>query len=224
MIDMNIKGLYRLIQACKNTSVEILINTGSSSEYGIKQTKMNENNILSPINDYAVTKAAGTLLCQKESINSDCCIVTLRLFSPYGYFEQPTRFIPSCITSVLSNMSLQASNPLYVRDFVFIEDVVQAYICVAKGQYENLNGEIINIGSGKQHSLHDVVKKLEIICNQTLKISWNSFAKQNRQIESKKWEADISRAKELLHWSPKYSLDEGLEKTVYWRKMFDKER
>jgi len=65
---------------------------------------------------------------------------------------------------------------------------------------------------------------LEIICNQTLKISWNSFAKQNRQIESKKWEADISRAKELLHWSPKYSLDEGLEKTVYWRKMFDKER
>lgn len=218
MVDINIKGLIRLVQACRDGRVKLFINTGSSSEYGVKNKPMNEDDSLHPINDYAVTKVAGTLFCQKESRNSLLSLVTLRLFSPYGYYEQETRFVPSVIQSALQKSPLHASSPGFVRDFVFIDDVVHAYIDASSGNYKKLNGQVINIGSGGQHTLENVVKTVSNIAKCTVDVTWNPALKQTRQIEPTCWQADISKAKKLLHWTPKSTLRDGLKKTMEWKK------
>lgn len=179
---------------------------------------MRESAAMSPINDYGVIKASATLLCQKTATNSSFSIVTLRLFSPYGYFEQPTRFIPSVIRSAITGLPFFASSPFFVRDFVFIDDVVRAYLCVAQRSGSMLNGQSINIGSGRQHSLGDVVSCVEKIMKKKIDIRWETKLKQKRQIEPKQWEADITNAAKVLEWKPSVSLESGLEKTITWMK------
>lgn len=218
MIDVNIKGLARILSAAQGSTIRLFVNTGSSSEYGPKDKKMRESDTTSPINDYGVTKAAATLLCQKVARNSSFSLVTFRLFSPYGYFEQPNRFIPSVIRSAITGMPFSATSALFVRDFIFIEDVVRAYFNAAQRTNSKVNGHIINIGSGSQYSLGDVVSCVEKIIKKKLDVRWDAKLRQARQIEPKRWEADISKAAQLLGWKPTVSLESGLKKTITWMK------
>lgn len=218
MVDVNVKGLARMLSAAEGSSIRLVVNTGSSSEYGPKEKKMKESDRLCPVNDYGVTKARSTLLCQKAAKHSSFSVVTLRLFSPYGYFEQPTRFIPSVIRAAISGLPLNATSALFVRDFIFIEDVVRAYLCAAQRSGRSVNGHIINIGSGRQHSLGDVVSCVENIMKKKVDVRWETKSRQERQIEPKRWEADISKAKQLLGWKPAVSLESGLKKTISWMK------
>lgn len=214
MIDVNIKGTINLINAIKKHKFKLFINTGSSSEYGVKSKKMKESDIIAPINDYGVTKGAATLFCQKEAIRNNLSIITFRLFSPYGYFEDKSRLIPSLIVSALKNQSIELSFPNNVRDFIFIEDVVDAYIKATESKSNP--GEIFNIGTGKQRQVSDVVNLVLQITNSNSKIAWGKAKKQTRQIEPKKWEADISKAKDILKWRSQHDLNSGLKKTIEW--------
>jgi nucleoside-diphosphate-sugar epimerase len=218
MVDVNVKGLSRMLSAARVTPIRLFVNTGSSSEYGVKEKKMKESDVLCPVNDYGVTKAVATLLCQKVARNSSFSLITLRLFSPYGFFEQPVRFIPSVIHAAMSGRPLLATSPSFVRDFIFIDDVVRAYLYAAKKSGSAVNGHIINIGSGRQHSLGDIVSGVEKITKQKIDVRWDAKSRQKRQIEPKRWEADITKAKQLLGWKPTVSLESGLKKTISWMK------
>lgn len=91
IFDVNLNATINLVEAYLSSNAELLINTGSSSEYGFKTTKMNENDLLEPIRSYAISKAAATLYCRSRSIETSRKIVTLRLFSAYGYYEESHR-------------------------------------------------------------------------------------------------------------------------------------
>ena len=131
---------------------------------------MKESDMITPVNDYGITKAAATLFCQKEAIRNNLPIITFRLFSPYGYFEDKSRLIPLVIASALKNQSIELSSPNNVRDFIFIEDVVDAYIKAIDS--ESNPGEIYNISSGEQHQISDVVSLILQITNSNSKIVW----------------------------------------------------
>lgn len=214
MIDVNVKGTLNLINAVRQNRCKLFVNTGSSAEYGIKSLPMKESDIIEPINDYGVSKAASTLLCQKEAIRNNLPIITLRLFSPYGYFEEKTRLIPWIILNVLRNDSITLSSPNNVRDFIHIEDVVNAYIKAAQTACNP--GEIFNIGSGTQHSVSDIVRVVLQLTKSNVKPLWGKVEAHSRQIEPAKWQADILKTKKILNWEPKNTLETGLKKTIDW--------
>lgn len=214
MIDTNIKGTINLINALKRHHFELFVNTGTSSEYGICNHQMGESDVVEPINDYGCTKAAATLFCQKEARHYNLPIITFRLFSPYGYFEDERRLVPWVILKALKNQPVELSSPNHVRDFIFIQDVVDAYLKAT--QIKIGPGEIFNLGTGRQHSVLEVVNTILQITKSKAKIVWGKVKKQERQLEPVYWEADISKAIKTLRWKPKYDLEEGLEKTVRW--------
>lgn len=216
MTDVNIRGTINLINAVKKNKFKLLINIGSAVEYGVKDHKISENDLLEPINDYGVTKAAATLYCQKEGIKNNLPVITLRLFTPFGYFEDKNRLIPSVILSAINNDPIRVSVPTSVRDFVFIEDIIEALGSVMKRKM--IPGEIINIGSGKQHSVEDIVKKVIHLSHSKSQVEWGAVKKQTRFVEPKRLEADISKAYKVLNWKPKYSLEKSLEETIKWFK------
>lgn len=216
MVDVNIKGTLNLLRAAKRTNFKLFINTGSSSEYGVKASPMCETDVLEPINDYGVSKAAVSLFCQKIAKTENLPILTFRLFSPYGPFESKERFVPTVISRMLENKPLELSSPVFVRDFIFIQDVVDAYLCAID---KNIPfGTILNIGSGKQHSLVDVVNLVRGYTNSKSHVEWNSQKSQSRQIEPTCWQGNIELSKNILQWEPKYSLGSGIEKTIQWMK------
>lgn len=216
IIDINLKGTINLIQALKNIKFRLMINTGSSSEYGIKNVKMNEDDVITPINDYGVIKSAQTLYCQKEGVKENLPIITLRLFSPYGYFENKSRLIPTLILNAINNKPISLSSPNNVRDFIFIEDVCDAYLKATEKVFKK--GEIINIGMGKQQKTKKIAENVLKLAKSKSRLIWNTISNQKRQVEPEIWEADITKAETVLNWVPRYSLVEGLSKTIDWFK------
>lgn len=213
-LETNIFGTVNLLNAGYNSGIEYFINTGSSSEYGLKDADMKENDVLCPVNYYGVTKATNTLFTSAFSIQNKLPAVTLRLFSPYGFYEDKNRFVATVIMSAINNKEIKLSNQDFVRDFVFIDDVIDAYVYFLKGK--KYFGEIFNIGSGKQTKIGDFVKKVEKVLKKKLMIKWS--AQTSNQFEPKKWQADISKAQSTLNWTPQFSLEEGIQKTYSWFK------
>ena len=212
IIESNFIGTVNLVNACKKVDFELFVNIGSSSEYGIKSRPMTEGDILEPVNDYEVSKAAATLYCQAVARREKIPIATLRLFSPYGYYEEPTRLIPSVVVSCLKGRNPEVSSPNSVRDFIFIEDVIDAYMKVIGTS--DIGGEIFNIGYGEQHSVGEVVNMIVELTGNNVRPGWGSVPK--RANEPNVWQADVTKAKDILKWEPKYSLEEGLAKTIKW--------
>ncbi|MDO8659063.1 MAG: SDR family NAD(P)-dependent oxidoreductase [Candidatus Parcubacteria bacterium] len=216
MIDINFKGTINLINAVKQNPFKLLINTSSCIEYGVKEQSMKETDYLVPINNFGVITAGITLYAQKEAIRNNLPIITLRLFTPYGYYEDGFRLIPSVIKSAIGNEPIKVSAPENVRDFIFIEDVVSAYMGATEIRHNP--GEIYNIGSGKQHSVGEIVQMIQKITKNKSDVEWGAVAKQARYIEPSRWEADITKAKKTLNWEPKFSIESGLIKTIEWFK------
>jgi nucleoside-diphosphate-sugar epimerase len=216
MIEVNLSGTKRLVESLSNQNLNCFIYAGSSSEYGDKEFPMKECDLPNPVNDYGITKVATTLYLQKEAKRNRFPAIIFRLFSPYGYFEQPTRFIPSVIINALHNQPIKLASFKYVRDFIFIEDVINAFLSVTPVNL--IHGEIYNIGSGKQHSLGNVTEKIIKIIKSSSQIIQNATIKQNRQTEPLIWQADISKVSKQFGWKPKFSLNDGLIKNIQWFK------
>ncbi|MEJ2745292.1 MAG: NAD(P)-dependent oxidoreductase [bacterium] len=213
IIQTNVMGTVNLVTACSKTKFELFVNTGSSSEYGIKPHSISECEMLEPVSTYGVAKAAASLFCRMKALTENLPIVTLRLFSPYGYYEEFTRLVPSAIISVLRGENPKFSRPDSVRDFVFIEDVVNSYIKTLKNKHE-IQGKIFNIGYGLQHSVRDVVSTVVQLTGEKVTPQWGAVPNSRR--EPTTWQADISRAKNELGWRPDHDLATGLTKTIAW--------
>ena len=208
----NVFGLWNLLKACEKQGYDLFVNTGSSSEYGQKLHAMRETDVLEPDSYYAVAKAAQSLLCRHCSRTSGLPIVTLRLFSVYGPFEEPTRLIPKLMNATIKGDSLDMAHPSIARDFIYIDDVVEAYLDL--DNLMTLHGEILNLGTGVQSSLSDVVGTMELITGRALQVNWGSM--EARPWDSDVWVADISKARRLTGQSKRTTLREGLEKSLQW--------
>ncbi len=212
MIDVNIKGTMRLLHAVEKYPFRLFVNTGSSSEYGIKRHPMREDENTEPYNEYGMTKAAATAYCQNYARLKRLPVITFRLFSPYGPYEHAGRFVPYVVDRALAGAPLELSSAAYVRDFIYIDDVADAYILASKKTFHP--GEIVNIGSGDQHTLKDVVTSVLSLTGSKSSVRWSAKQRQSRQAEPRHWEADIRKAKKLLGWRPAYTLRSGLKETI----------
>ncbi|HEX7042126.1 MAG TPA: NAD-dependent epimerase/dehydratase family protein [Patescibacteria group bacterium] len=212
MIATNIIGLSNLLEASLAISYKCFVNTGSSSEYGYKQKPMKETDLLQPESFYAATKASATYLSQVFAKKYNKPIITFRLFSVFGPYEDPTRLIPTAITSALSNKTLALTSGIVKRDFIYVEDVVKAYLQTMKKKIKP--GEIYNIGTGKQYSNDDVAKIIKSLNNNKLKIKKGAFSK--RSWDTNYWIANSQHSKEDLSWIAGTPLKDGLKKTYDW--------
>ena len=211
-ISTNVIGTWNLFKAFSDEGIDMFINTSSSSEYGEKLEPMMENMILEPSNMYGATKASATILCSAYAKTKKIPFITYRLFSPYGYFDSGTRLIPTVITSCLSKTKLNLAKKNSNRDFIFIEDVINAYLSAIN--LKSAFGEIYNIGSGIKYSVEQVTDIIMNILNSKIEVQWgNEF---NRRYEPQMWVGNIEKAKNDLKWKPKNTLQDGLEYTIQW--------
>ena len=213
MIQTNILGTAILIQACRRHGVRAMVNAGSSSEYGFKSHGPPENERLEPNSNYAVTKASATLLCQYASTTGDLRIQTLRLYSVYGPYEEPTRLLPKLITYGLRGGIPPLVDPSISRDFVHVDDVTRAFILAAEAN-ESCIGGVYNVGSGLQTSLCQLVDLARRIMAIRAEPIWGSMS--NRDWDTSIWEADARRIRSDLGWCPEISLEVGLRGMIAW--------
>lgn len=213
VIETNLLGTINLINACNDIDYKCFVNTGSSSEYGPKKEPMKETDLCEPVNLYGISKCAATLYGQSVARTRGKPIIGFRLFSPFGPFDDKSRLMTYAITNALENKPLLLGNPNAVRDYIYIEDVLDIYLKSIEIA-TRLKGAVFNVGSGSQTSISYIVNKIIEITDSKSEIKWNSFS--GRAHDTEKWEADIEKISRRFDWRPKYHLDDGLRQTISW--------
>jgi len=213
MLAMGFISVHNMLNAAKNTNARF-IQIGSSTEYGLYDAPHKEHDEMRPVNIRGVAKAASTLLCRQFALEFKHPVYILRLYAIYGPYEQPNRLIPRAIKAALTGSELPLTPSGIMHDWIYVDDTIDA--CLKAGEANLSPGEIINIGSGDQASNEDIVQKIEEVSGQIiLKIP---SAYQPKPFDTSNWQADISKAKALLSWTPNLTLTEGLSATFeFWK-------
>lgn len=213
MIQTNVVGTMHLVEACLRTGFEAFVNTGSSSEYGFKAHAPPEDDWLEPNSHYAVTKASATLYCRFTAQSRRVHLITLRLYSVYGPYEEPTRLLPTLVTRALKGELPPLVDPDVARDYVYVEDVCHACL-LAAGQPNQERGAVYNVGTGVQTRLREVVELTRRHLGLTAEPSWGSMP--NRTWDTHSWVADHRKISQALGWQPQHSFEQGFGELVDW--------
>jgi nucleoside-diphosphate-sugar epimerase len=213
IVRTNILGTVNVAEASAKAGVETLVNTGSSSEYGYKDHAPSENEVVEPNSHYAVTKATATMFCRFTAQKCGIRMPTLRLYSVYGPYEEPRRLVPSLLVKGLQSRLPPLANPATARDYVYVADVIDAYVLAATTNISDL-GAVFNVGTGIQTTLYDIVGLTRELLAVTDVPSWGSLP--DRTWDTTIWRADPTRINTELGWSPRYDVRAGLAETIEW--------
>lgn len=209
----NIQATQKLLEWAKgNSRLQKFVYASSSSVYGNAEAyPTHEDNRPQPLSPYGVTKLAAEHLCSLYAANFEVPTVSLRYFTVYGPRQRPdmafTRFVKAAITGGMIEIYGDGKQ---VRDFTFVEDVVEANIRAAS--LPTSKGAIFNVAGGSNVTVNEVLDLISQISGNRLDV---------RYVESvagdvRKTSGSINRISKDLGWQPLVSLEEGLLRHLSW--------
>jgi nucleoside-diphosphate-sugar epimerase len=217
--EVNVGGTLNLLEASLDSGVKRLVQASSASVYGNTETlPVSESLAADPISPYAVAELAAEnyakAFCRTYGLETVC----LRYFNVYGSRQTFSPY--SGATTIFLNKLAQTQRPIIfgdgtqTRDFVYVEDVVQANMLALT--HEKAIGEVFNIATGKPNTINKLVQNLqEKLGKQHLK----PIHKLPRKGDIKHSYASIEKAKKILGYKPKFSLEKGITQLAEWYDM-----
>jgi dolichol-phosphate mannosyltransferase len=213
IMQTNLVATVHLLAACQRHGFGAFVNAGSSSEYGFQDHAPREDELPEPNSDYAVMKAAATLHCRFVAQRDNVHVVTLRLYSVYGPWEEPGRLMPTLVARGLEGRLPPLVSPDTPRDFISIRDTEQAFLQAAQ-RSDLERGSVFNIGSGRQTTLREVVDVARAQLGIGEEPKWGTEAQ--RSWDAAVWVGDARRAHEQLGWKAQDDLQAGFARLVDW--------
>jgi nucleoside-diphosphate-sugar epimerase len=209
VIENHFIGLVNLVASLDREFLKCFIQVGSSDEYGSAHAPQNENHECIPLSSYSFAKLSANNFLKMLSQSENFPAIMIRLFLVFGPHQKLDRFLPQIISSCLLNKKFPVSKGEQLRDFCYVEDVIDGIFLAMESK--NLYGNIFNIGSGRPIKIRDLVNKIVEIIGKGEPIFG---ALPYRDNENMSLYADISKANLLLKWKAKTIFDEGLLKTI----------
>lgn len=222
--NVNISGFLNMLYASKENNVSSFIYAASSSTYGDhKDLPKKEDIIGKPLSPYAITKYVNELYAEVFALNYKFKSIGLRYFNVFGKRQDPNgayaAVIPKWISSMINGDDIYINgNGETSRDFCYIDNVIQMNILAATSDNSNKNN-VFNVAVGDRTSLYDLFTYLK----QSLKDVGIDYSKEPiyrefRDGDVMHSQADISKAKKLLCYEPKYRIQEGITNAIDWYK------
>ncbi len=212
--EVNVVGTNILLEACRRHSVNRIVFASSSSVYGNqKKTPFSETDETeNPISPYAATKRAAENLCYSYSKMYGLKINVLRFFTVYGPNGRPD-MAPLMFTKAIDagETIKRFGDGSSKRDYTFIDDIVSGILSAVDNPFDF---EIINLGNNKPEELRTLISTIEKNLGKTAIIE--ELPMQAGDVEMTF--ADIGKAERLLNYSPKTTLEQGIEKLIKWYK------
>ena len=217
--DTNAMGLLNILNSALNSNIKKIIHTSTSEVYGSpKYIPIDEKHLVSAQSPYAASKVAADQIALSYNKSFNSPVTILRPFNTFGPRQSLRAIIPTIITQILNKKVLKLGSLYPTRDLTYIDDTTDAFLCALNTKKDI--GEIINIGSGFEVSIKELVRKISKITGYRIDIK-----KDFKRIRPKKSEVDRlfannKKAKKILNWSPKLNkksdFENSLKKTVEW--------
>lgn len=216
--DVNVIGTANVFLAARDAKVKRVVWASSTSVYGNAPVLPNvEATPLSPLSPYASSKASGEMLARAYSEVYDISIISLRYFNVFGKRQDPFSYYAAVIPIFVAKL-LKGERPVIygdgnqTRDFVFIENVVQANIRAAERTKPEFSGCAFNVGCGARITINELYQ----IIVEELGLSIEPKYEPARTGEVRDSLADISRAREAFGYDPAIDVREGLRRSLDW--------
>ena len=213
VFSLNLEVTKNLLIALNAYDYELFINTGSGNEYGNNEPPFSEDDRENPISPYSASKIAQTYFSRMISNVYEKPIITVRPFLIYGPKQISRSLIPSLIYSGIEKKKISLTPCEQTRDFIYIEDIADAYLSLAINLKKIINKEIFNIGSGIGTQLLEVVNLIKEQLDDT---KFSIGDKPYRPGETMNHYSSIDKIKDMINWTPKWGLKEGIKATVKW--------
>lgn len=218
--EVNIRGTWNVLEAGRRNRVQKVIIASTVHVYGDNpKVPFKEKYYPQPSRPYETSKACADLLAQSFADSYNLPVEIPRFVNIYGPGDfNFTRLIPKVIKSILDGKQPEVWDIGSIRDFLYIDDAINAYLMLAEKKLEDGKRlRVFNFGTGKPIKIYELVLKIIKLANISLEVRLGN-PPEERSNEIKKQYASISRAKKELGWRPKVSLEEGLLRTIQWYK------
>ena len=210
ILEVNVLGTLNILELCRLYGIEKIV-FASSYIYGPPQyLPVDEKHPLNPPNPYARSKLMGENLCHAFHEDYGLKCVILRPFNIYGEGQVNSFLLPSILEQAASG-KIELMDPEPRRDFLYITDMIEAY--VKAGEYTAADFNIFNIGLGSSYSVDEIVRAVLEVWGHQADVSYRH---QRRRNEIMDVVADVHKAERELGWVPGVGLKEGLRRYVEW--------
>jgi nucleoside-diphosphate-sugar epimerase len=191
--------------------IKRFVQIGSSMEYGLAKSPQKENLKCKPISVYGKAKFLSTQYLLNLYKKKKFPVTIVRLYQVYGPYQDQNRFIPIVINSCKNNKYFPCSHGRQSRDFLYINDLIDAIFLILKNP--KAKGEIFNIGFGRSLKIKNIIKQIQ----RYYKSGNPQFGKiKLRREEQMKIYPNTCKARRVLNWKPKVNFLKGLLKTIQY--------
>ncbi len=211
----NIEGTLNILLAARDLKVARLVHTSTSEVYGTaRYVPIDENHPLQGQSPYSATKIAADKLAEAFHCSYGVPVVIVRPFNTYGPRQSTRAVIPTIISQCLNGDTIRLGHLHPTRDLNYVSDTVEGFIRAATA--DNVLGQTINLGSGREISIGNLALLIARLLGKQVQIITDERRRRPEKSEVERLLADNSKAKRLLGWEPRVSLEEGLIRTIDW--------
>lgn len=206
-----VQATLGLVESFVNNGGKRAVIAGSCAEYDWSEGDLNETTTpLNPSTLYGETKASLYKILNSYALINELSLAWGRIFFLHGPNEAPSRFVPSVIQSLLQNKDVKCSHGHQIRDFLHVEDIARAFSTLLDSKLQGA----INIASGEGYPLREIIHLLTQMVNSKGSIIYGALPVAKN--DPPKLVGDVTRLHTELNWRPRYTLSEGLHRTVEW--------
>lgn len=212
----NVIGTLNYLDACRRQSVPRFVLASSSAPLGDQEPPIHEELVPKPISPYGASKLSGEAYCSAFFGSYAIQAVSLRFSNVYGpYSRHKTSVVSKFIMQIIAGDNLTIyGDGRQTRDFIYIEDLSNAIW--ASLTAAEIGGEVIQIATHKEHTVSEVAQLLNDLAMQYLGKKSPLVYEAERVGEVKRSYSDISKARRMLGWEPRWTVEDGLEETLRW--------
>jgi NAD dependent epimerase/dehydratase len=219
-VSVNVNGTLNMLNAARRHDVKLFVHTSTSEVYGTAQyVPIDEKHPVVGQSPYSASKIGADKIAESFALSFEMPVITIRPFNTFGPRQSERAVIPTLTAQLLDRSidRLRVGNLTPERDFTFVTDTADAYLCALQARGIK-PGTTLNLGTGTGFSVGTVYEKLQRITGITKPISEDAERIRPERSEVMRLLSDNRNARRDIGWSPRVTFDEGLEKVVdYWR-------
>ena len=214
-IDTNIKGTMNVLEAARDMSISKVIHTSTSEVYGTAQyVPIDETHPLQGQSPYSASKIGADQMARAYHNSFETPVVIVRPFNTFGPRQSVRAVIPTIITQLANSPKLKIGSVIPTRDFSHVDDTVSGFIHAFECGSLDLQGQVVNLGSGFEVSIAETINLIGGILGVTPDIVTESGRQRPQNSEVNRLFADNSKFKKISGWEPKYEGKDGFERAM----------
>ena len=214
-VDTNVKGTLNVLEAVRRQGIGRMLHTSTSETYGTAlYTPIDEKHPLQGQSPYSASKIGADKMAESYYRSFETPVATIRPFNTFGPRQSARAFLPTVLSQALTQDEIKVGSLDPVRDMNFVSDTVRGFVLAAAA--EGIDGETINLGSGRGVTMADLLETALKVTGKTPKITTDPARVRPGKSEVFELICDSSIAQEKLGWKTEVSLEEGVKQTADW--------